>query len=75
MTEIEASTPPRNFTKLDLGRMLLSGVILLAMIVGIVLASDYVFVWAIIAAYLLIWTQCITVSDAFEAVKGACVRA
>ena len=40
------------------------------MIVGIVLDSNYVFVWAIVASYLLIWTHCLTVAQAYKAVKG-----
>ena len=71
VTPIEGSTPPRNFTKGDNIRMLLSGLILIAMIVGIVVYSDFVFEWAIIAAFLLVWTQCLTVQEAYKSVKGA----
>ena len=40
------------------------------MITGIVLSSGYVFEWAIIASFLLVWTQCLTVAEAYKAVKG-----
>ena len=70
VTPIESSTPPRNYTKVDTSRMLVSGLIVILMIIGIVGYSDFIFEWAIVAAFLLIWTQCLTVSEAFKAVKG-----
>lgn len=70
VAEIPLSTPPRNYKKSDNYRMLISGVILVAMIVGIATDSHFVFEWAIIASFLLIWTQCLTVEQAFKAVKG-----
>jgi di/tricarboxylate transporter len=70
VADVPASTPPRNYTTGDMVRMGISGAILVAMITGIVVDSDFVFEWAIVAAYLLIFTQCLTVTDAFKAVKG-----